>query len=182
VGMTWRGTMERDRGETMDGSGSGERRASWVWPIVVLVLAAGCAELSLVAPGDREALEAELVDGPVRVTLTMTHGVVDPPAAVLAILRYENRGQTRVTVTSGMGCLSFAGVYRGEERIEFPSTSYACTAAARSWELGPGEAIGMEWPLHIGGHDGVPLAPGTYRFVADLNTHATPLVRTFQVR
>jgi hypothetical protein len=106
---------------------------------------------------------------------------VAPPGTVLARLRYENTTSSTRTVTSGYGCLSFASVYRGNTRIPFPATDYACITVVTNRELPPGGAIGMEWPLHIGG-DGVPLAPGEYRFVAELNTHDRTLERTFVVR
>jgi hypothetical protein len=152
--------------------------------VMALALAVGgCTEFQLVAPGERGAdgaVSEFLADG-VRVTLTVTPSGVAPPGAVLAVLRYENVGSSAVVITSSAGCLSFAGVYRGDQRIPFPATDYVCTGAITDRELAPGQRIGMDWPLHIGEY-GVPLTPGEYRFVAHLNTHRRDLSRTFVVR
>lgn len=124
----------------------------------------------------------EIVEGQIRVTLTVDPDVLDPPGTVTATLTYQNRGITTVTLTSSYGCLSFASVYRGEERIPFPSTQYGCTAAFSSRPLHPGTPITVEWPLVVGGEDGIQTPAGTYRFVAELNTHPGTLERTFVIR
>lgn len=124
----------------------------------------------------------EIVEGGIRVTLTVAPEELDPPGTVTATLTYENLGLTTVALTSSYGCLSFASVYRGEERIPFPSTQYGCTAALSSRPLHPGTPITVEWPLVVGGEDGIQVPAGTYRFVAGLNTHPGNLERTFVVR
>lgn len=130
------------------------------------------------------AVEPEIVmfteDG-VRVRLHLDAAEVVPPVTLTAHLAYDNMLATAVTVTSSMGCPAFVGVYRETTRIPFPETDYACTAAFNSWTLEPGESLESQWPLEIG-PDATPLAPGTYRFVADLNTHARELEATFVVR
>ncbi len=149
--------------------------------VLALVLGlAGCESFQLMAPGDRQSSDV-LVSGQVRVMLKLDRTELTPPGVILAMLRYENLGASSVEITSGYGCLSFAGVYRGEERIPFPSTDYYCTTAVTKRELAPGQQIGMDWPLHIGEH-GVDLGPGQYRFVAQLNTHAEDLDVKFVVR
>jgi hypothetical protein len=145
------------------------------------LLLAGCDGLDLMVPGAPLGGDAELVSDGVRVTLTVSPAAVTPTGTVLARLRYENTTSSTRNVTSGYGCLSFASVYRGNTRIPFPATDYACITVVTNRELPPGGAIGMEWPLHIGS-DGVALAPGEYRFVAELNTHDRNLERTFVVR
>jgi hypothetical protein len=157
------------------------RRSKMLAAACAALLFVGCDALDIMVPGAPLDGRSELVSGGVRVTLTVNPAAVTPPATVLARLTYENGSSSTVQVVSGYGCLSFAGVYRGDTRIPFPATDYACTAAATSRDLAPGATIGMEWPLHIGG-DGVALAPGEYRFVAALNTHDRDLERTFVVR
>jgi hypothetical protein len=145
------------------------------------LLLVGCDGLGITVPGVPLDGRSELVVDGVRVTLTVSPAAVTPPATVLARLTYENTTSSTVQVVSRAGCLSFAGVYRGNTRIPFPATDYACTAAITSRDLAPGATIGMEWPLQIGG-EGVALALGEYRFVAELNTHDRDLERTFVVR
>lgn len=139
------------------------------------VLLGGCQE----ALGP-DSLGHEVITDRLRVTLSVTPDVLDAPGTVTATLTYENLGLLPITVTSSYGCLSFAGVYRGEQRIPFPATEYACTTAFSSRTLEPGTPLVVEWPLEIGG-DGVALSPGTYRFVAELNTHDGNLSRTFVI-
>jgi hypothetical protein len=157
------------------------RRSKMLAAACATLLFVGCDVLDIMVPGAPLDGRSELVSGGVRVTLTVSPADVTPPATVLARLTYENGSSSTVQVVSSYGCLSFAGVYRGNTRIPFPATDYACTAAVTSRDLAPGATIGMEWPLHIGG-DGVALAPGEYRFVAALNTHDRDLERTFVVR
>jgi hypothetical protein len=152
-------------------------RLWWIMSIVAVGLI-GCVGPDVLGPADPSSGTAELLDGGVRVTLTVTPGDVTRPGEVMATLRYRNETSHPVVVTSSAGCLSFAAVYRGNTRIPFPATEYFCTAAITSREVAPGTEIGMDWPLGIGES----LVPGTYRFVADLNTHARDLERTFVVR
>jgi hypothetical protein len=155
--------------------------SGWVSRVTVaaVMVVAGCGGLDLVAPGPPVAGDGELTAGGLHVSLTLSASTVAPPGLIVAELRYDNRGAAPVTVTSSYGCLSFAGVYRDGLRIPFPSTEYACTAAVTNRELAPGAVVGMEWPLEIGG---VELPPGSYVFVAHLNTHPYELVRTFVVQ
>jgi hypothetical protein len=147
----------------------------------VALAAAGCEVIQVLGPADTVGGVREAIVGGVRVTLTLTPDEVTRPGTVMAVLRYENRTAGPVTVTSAYGCLSFAGVYSGSKRIPFPSTEYLCTTALTSHEIAPGSAVGMDWPLEIGGA-GVALEPGVYRFVAYLNTHDFNLESTFRVR
>ncbi|CAN5188382.1 hypothetical protein BH20GEM2_BH20GEM2_03860 [soil metagenome] len=124
----------------------------------------------------------EIVQGQVRVTLGVAPEVIDAPGTVVARLTYENLGSETVVLGSAYGCLSFASVYRGEDRIPFPATQYACTAAASYRDLEPGAPLTVQWPLVVGGANGMHLPAGTYRFVAELNTHTENLERTFVVR
>jgi hypothetical protein len=125
---------------------------------------------------------AEIVDGPVRISLAVAPADITPPGTVVATLTYENRGPAPVTIVSNYGCLSFASVYRGEEHIPFPVTAYACTTEIAHFPLAGGATLTTTWPLEIGGEHGVALVAGTYRFVAELNTHPEQLERTFVVR
>jgi hypothetical protein len=141
-----------------------------------------CAALDTMGPEDVSGEPSSHRDpSGIVVTLTVSPQRATPPATVVAVLRYANTSADTVKVTSGMGCLSFAAVYSGTTHIPFESTAYACTAAGMVHPVAPGEAIGMEWPLPIGGND-VSLARGTYRFVASLNTHRFELERRFEVR
>ncbi|MEJ2677777.1 MAG: hypothetical protein P8174_01725 [Gemmatimonadota bacterium] len=142
----------------------------------VVLLAAGCAD----AFGP-DTHAAEFTQGGVRVALTLEPVVVRQPATLAARLSYTNLLNDDITVSSGMGCDAFVGVYSGNTRISFPATDCACTAAVVYWTLQPGETRTHEWSLRIG-PDGVPLAQGHYRFVADLNTHPRSLERLFEVR
>jgi hypothetical protein len=151
-------------------------------PVALMaVMLASCAALDVFAPMD-ERSDTEIVQGQVRVTLIVAPEAIDPPGTVVATLTYENLGRRSVALVSSWGCLSFAHVFRGDERIPFPATEYACTAAASTRTLEPGAPITVQWPLVIGGEGGVDLRPGTYRFVAHLNTHPGSLERTFIVR
>lgn len=145
------------------------------------------AALAVLLGGCQDALGPdsfgrEVTDGPLRVTLSLTSEVLDAPGTMTAMLTYENRGFQPITVTSSHGCLSFAGVYRGSQRIPFPATEYNCTTAISYRTLEPGAPLSVGWPLDVGGADGVALPPGTYRFVAELNTHRGTLEQTFVVR
>lgn len=124
----------------------------------------------------------ELRHGPLRVALDVSHDELDPPGTVTARLTYTNLGLTAVDVVSAYGCLSFASVYLDAQRIPFPATQYGCTAAITSRELGPRASLTMEWPLAVGDENGPATPSGTYRFVAELNTHGFDLERTFVVR
>lgn len=124
---------------------------------------------------------AEFTEGGIHVALRLDPQMVRQPATLVARLSYTNLRSDSVTVSSGMGCNAFVGVYSDTTRISFPATDYACTAAAVYWTLGPGEVRTDEWSLRIA-PDGVPLAPGYYRFVADLNTHPRSLEKLFEVR
>ncbi len=100
----------------------------------------------------------------------------------MATLTYENLDSKSVVLGSSYVCLSFAQVILGDKRIPFPATQYACTAATSYRDLEPGKPLTVHWPLVIGGDGGMHLRPGTYRFVAQLNTHAENLERTFIIR
>lgn len=144
---------------------------------------AACNVVELLTPGllvDQQGAHV-IVQSPVRVALALTPERVDAPGTVIATLTYENLGTERVTVQSSYGCLSFASVYRGENRIPFPSTQYGCTAAFSSRNLDPGAPLTVRWPLEIGGENGLNIPAGQYRFVAELNTHAQNLERSFIV-
>lgn len=143
------------------------------------VILGACTTSDVLAP-TRTA--HEIVQEGIRVTLTVTPEVLDPPGTVTARLTYENLGIIPVELTSSYGCVSFAGVYLEEERIPFPSTRYGCTAAISSRILEPGTPLTVEWPLVVGGEDGLQVPAGTYRFVAGLNTHPGSLERTFVIR
>jgi hypothetical protein len=153
------------------------------WTVLALAgIVTACTALDAIGPEDATGEKSSHLDpSGIVVTLTVSPERVTPPATVVAALRYENTSADTVTVTSGMGCLSFAAVYSGTTQIEFESTAYACTAVGMAHPVAPGEAIGMEWPLPIGGN-GVSLPRGTYQFVAYLNTHQFELERQFEVR
>jgi hypothetical protein len=144
--------------------------------LAAALLAAGCADN--LGPGPSAA---EFTEGGIRVALTLDPAVVRQPATLVARLSYTNLRNDSVTVSSGMGCDAFVGVYSGNTRVSIPTTDYACTAAIVYWTLQPGEVRTHEWTLRIA-PDGVPLAQGHYRFVADLNTHPRSLERLFEVR
>jgi hypothetical protein len=145
------------------------------------IVLGSCAALEVLGPRD-ERSDTEIVQGQVRVTLTVTPETIHPPGTVVATLTYENLGRRAVVLGSSWGCLSFAHVFLGDERIPFPATDYACTAAASSRNLEPGTPLTVHWALVIGGEGGMHLREGTYRFVAALNTHDGSLERTFVVR
>lgn len=142
----------------------------------ILSIALGCAASDLLEP---VLTESTLIYGQIRVTLDVAPERLQAPGTILATLTYENLGNETVVLSSAYGCLSFASVYRGEERIPFPATQYGCTAAVSHRDLKPGEPITMQWPLVVGGETGLDAPPGTYRFVADLNTHGYDLAATF---
>lgn len=149
-----------------------------------LVLLAGCSR-EAITETNANVLDAGTVvleAGTVRVTLEVDPDTVDRPGVAVARLKYINTTDQTVVLTSGWGCLAFASVYQGATRLSFPSTDYGCTAAASNHDLRPGDPIVVEWPLAIGGSEGVDVPPGTYRFVAQLNTHADSLERVFVVR
>jgi hypothetical protein len=152
-------------------------------PVLLAIGIAILANSCIVDPADPLRVgEDEIVQGELRVTLTVDPQEIDPPGAAVARLTYENLGNTPIQLVSSWGCLSFARVYRGDSLVPFPSTQYACTAAFSTRELRPGSPLVVEWPLPIGGENGLDAPSGTYRFVADLNTHPYDLERTFVVR
>lgn len=117
----------------------------------------------------------------VRVRLQLDVVDVVPAMTLTATLSYDNLSDSPVTVTSSAGCPAFVGVFRGQTRIPFPETDYACTAALTSWTLPATQTKSWEWRLAIGPED-TPLEPGDYRFAAELNTHDRTLERPFTVR
>lgn len=145
----------------------------------VAVLAAGLAGCAAGDSLEPELKEGLLVYDDVRVTLEVVPERLEPPGEVVAVLKYENLGDETVVLVSGYGCLSFASVYRGEERVPFPATQYLCTAAVSYRDLEPGKPLTMRWPLAVGGEDGFYAPEGSYRFVADLLTHDHDLEATF---
>jgi hypothetical protein len=152
---------------------------------VVLLLAAmftvvSCTTSDPVSPADRSS--SIIVKGKVRVTLTVTPEVTDPPGVVVATLTYRNTGRQPVTLTSTHSCISFASVYLGSQHVSFPATHYGCFPVITTRTLTFGSPIIIQWPLVIGGEEGSPVPSGTYRFVAKLNTHPENLERTFIVR
>lgn len=152
-------------------SGRGLMSPRRVVLLMALVLFSGCA-LDVAGPDD----------GPIRVTLTVRPLAIDAPGAGVATLTYENVGTETVALSSAYGCLAFASVYRGEERIPFPSTQYACTAAVSYRHLDPDSVQRVEWPMVVGGENGIDVPAGTYRFVAELNTGHEDLERPFLIR
>jgi hypothetical protein len=153
------------------------------WTLLALAgMLTACTTPAGIEPKDASAKRSSHVDpSGIVVTLTVSPERVTPPATVVAVLRYENTSADTVNVSSGAGCLSFAAVFFGTTHIPFESTDYACTAAGMAHPMAPGESMGMEWTLPIGG-TGVALPRGTYRFVASLNTHQFKLERLFDVR
>lgn len=143
---------------------------------------AGLAACSGSGPLGPEPTESSLVHGQIVVTLDVMPEALPSPGTLVATLTYENRGQDTVTLTSGYGCLSFASVFLDDERIPFPATQYACTAAVSYHALAPGDPLVVRWELTVGGEDGYPAAPGTYRFVAHLNTHGNDLEHPVVIR
>jgi hypothetical protein len=151
--------------------------------VAALVSLAACRTLDVLAP-ERAMYQggSEFLADQVRVRLDVVPEEVTPPGNVVVTLTYENVGSNPVEVVSGYGCLSFASVYYGEHRIPFPATQYGCIAVVSRHELKPGRPLTMEWTLAIGGEAGLHVPSGTYRFVAELNTHRRTLERTFVVR
>lgn len=122
------------------------------------------------------------IEETIQVLLTLDAPRVSTTGALTARLLYRVSGTDTTTLTSGYGCLAFTGVYRDTTRIPVPATDYYCTAAITSWPLTAGDPITETWTLPLG-PDGTPLDPGTYRFVAELNTHSgRTLELEFQVR
>lgn len=148
--------------------------------LAALIGAASCT--GLLGPDDdlSAVTDAFIADG-VEVGIRLDSATVRPPATLTASLLYTNLGDTAVTVTSAMSCRAFVGVYRGETRVSFPETDYACLAAVTSWTLPGGESLRDVWRLEIG-EDATPLEAGSYRFVADLLTHDRVLEVPFTVR
>ncbi len=146
--------------------------------MLVATLIAACSGVDLLDLSGPDELRID----DVRVTLSVTPDVIDSPGTAIARLTYENLSDETVELVSSAGCLSFSAVYRGDDRIPFPSTQYVCTAALSSRDLVPGNPIVVEWPLVVGGDDGLHVPTGTYRFVADLNTGGGDLEQTFVVR
>ena len=144
----------------------------------MLAIAFGCTAPDVLEP---KLTENTLIHGQVRVTLDVGPERLEPPGTVVATLTYENLGNETVVLSSAYGCLSFASVYRGEERIPFPATRYGCTTAISYRNLKPREPITMQWTLEVGGENGFDAPPGIYRFVADLNTHGYDLEATFVI-
>lgn len=151
-------------------------RAAGTVAAVLAVGVGGCAAGDIFGPELKDSL---LVEDGVRVTLEVMPDRLQRPGEVVSVLTYENLGAETVVLTSSAGCLSFATVYRGEERVPFPATQYACTAVLKDWDLEPGEPLTMRWALAVGGEDGFHAPKGSYRFVADLNTHPYDLASTF---
>lgn len=146
------------------------------------VVATACAGIEVIGPDPVPLGSERLVEGQVRVSLTVTPDAVNSPGTVIAKLTYENLGNEVAVLGSSYGCLSFGSVYLGEDRIPFPATQYGCTAAASYRDLAPGASLTVQWPMVIGGENGMSVPAGTYRFVAELNTHSVSLERTFVVR
>lgn len=148
--------------------------------VAAMVFPGACALVDSVGPN--QSTHHEIVQGQLRVTLTVSPQVLDPPGTVVAMLTYENLRSETVVLSSAYGCLSFASVYLGEERISFPSTQYACTAAVSYRDLEPDVPLTVQWPLVVRGEGGIDVPAGTYRFVAELNTHAENLEQTFVIQ
>lgn len=145
--------------------------------LAAIVLLSGCDALYLTDPGDESCDIRDHADVCVHLDVPAAVGETD---TLVARLTYTNLRPVPVTVTSGMGCNAFVGVYRDTVRIPFPATDYACTAAVTSWTLEGHETRTDTWSLAIG-EDATPLEPGSYRFEADLNTHGQTLIRQFTV-
>ncbi len=124
---------------------------------------------------------SRLLDGQVLVALEVTPDTLPSPGTILATLVYDNLGDDTVVLTSASSCLSLASVYLGEDRIPFPATNYGCYAVITHHDLVPGDPIVVRWTLEVGEEDGYPAGPGTYRFVADLETHREVLEQTFVI-
>lgn len=128
----------------------------------------------------QHAADFFVADG-LRVRLQLDAMDVDPPVTLTATLAYDNMTDGELAVTSSAGCPAFVGVYRGEARIPFPATDFACTAAITTWTIPATQTMEWTYSLEIG-PDATPLEPGAYTFVADLNTHDRSLARPFEVR
>lgn len=122
-----------------------------------------------------------LIENGVQVRLFLDWPRVTPPGTLTARLQYNVSGFDRRTVTSPSACPATLGVYRGETLIPFPTTEDVCATVVTRWELTPADSLIREWSLEIG-PDGVPLEPGAYRIVVDLNTHDHVLEVGFDVR
>lgn len=66
------------------------------------------------------------------------------------------------------------GVMNSILRKSFAAVSYR--------DLAPDDPMIVRWELDVGGDDGFPATPGTYRFVAHLNTHGTDLKHSVVIR
>lgn len=132
-------------------------------------------------PFEPEPWDRVWVPGQVRVTLDVVPDRLRPPGEVEAVLTYENLGNETVVLASHNRCLSRASVYRGDEPVPFPATRYYCLTTVGYWDLEPGDPISRSWTLSVGDEEGIDAPPGTYRFVADLNTHDFDLEKTFVI-
>ena len=143
---------------------------------LTLVLAlAGCDSslLDLGSEADRQALSegknVATVNG-IRVTWSLDRSEVMRGQSFTARLSLTNTGSQTATWTSSYGCLAFLNIYRGGERIPVKGTDFLCGAVVTSRQIAPGAALVQEYSLQAQRTDGVPLAPGEYRLVADLNS------------
>ncbi len=150
------------------------------YAFVLVAILTGCGLADALAPG--QSSRSEIAGRGLRVTLTVSPGTLDPPGTVVATLTYQNLTADTVTFSSGVGCLSFASVYREGTRISFPSTDYYCTSAVTYRQLEPHGSLTATWPLTFERADSVSTPSGRYRFVAQLNTHAEDLEQHFTVR
>lgn len=156
------------------------RAAAAVAALALLaILGAACDGGDPVGP---DSSRSRLLDGQVLVALEVAPDTLRSPGTVVATLVYDNLGDETVVVTSGYGCLSFVSVFLGEERVPFPATQYGCTAAVTNRDLVPGHPIVVRWELAVGGEGGYPAVPGSYRFVAHLNTHGPDLEHGFVIQ
>ena len=142
---------------------------------LTLVLALAGCDLSLLDPGseaDRQALSegknVATVNG-IRATWSLDRSEVMRGQSFTARLSLTNTGSQTATWTSSYGCLAFLNIYRGGERIPVKGTDFLCGAAVTSRQIAPGAAV-QEYSLQAQRTDGVPLAPGEYGLVADLNS------------
>lgn len=150
--------------------------------MALVAVGVGLAGCDGVGPFEPEPWDRVWVPGQVRVTLDVVPDRLRPPGEVVATLTYENLGNETIVLASRNMCISGAQVYRGEERVPFPATQYSCLTAVGYWDLEPGQPITVRWRLSVGGEeDGFHAPEGSYRFVADLNTHDFDLESTFVI-
>jgi len=147
-----------------------------------LLLLATAVLSACTAADSLEPAATVLADDGLRVTLTIEPKAIVAPGKAIARLTYENTGTEPVVLTSGASCLSDAAVYRGSKRIRFPSTEYACATVVTHRRMQPGGKFSVEWPLVVGGEQGIEVPAGTYRFIAMTNTGHGNLDATFVVR